>query len=180
MFQTAGTPRACYVCYKPTTVVLATMNTVDFIYVCEGHLTDPGFAAKVAEPESSDDVGVNGKKVGLSPDEIAKVKADWEERQARKKEKDKEKEKEKEKGKKDDSGKAQEDKEGKSTEDRKASATPPNTNSGPVTPRNTHERYTLHRDIFALRQAEHRKRRQIAQANALAPRLPQAPKAPLP
>lgn len=181
--RTAGTPRACYVCYKPTTTVLATVNTVDFIYVCDGHLTDPGFAAKVGE--SGDGVGAGAKKMGLSPEEIAKVKADWEERQARKKEKEKEKskdkeqEKEKEKNKKE-SDKAQEDKEGKSTKDRQESATPPNAGSGSATPQPTHERYTLHRDIFALRLAEHRRRRQAAQASALAPRLPQAPKAPLP
>ena len=70
-FQTAGTPRACYVCYKPTTTVLATVNTVDFVYCCDGHLTDPGFATKVNE--SSDGAGAGAKKVGLSPEEIAET-----------------------------------------------------------------------------------------------------------
>ncbi|GJE84932.1 Vfa1 domain-containing protein [Phanerochaete sordida] len=178
--RTAGTPRACYVCYKPTTTVLATVNTVDFVYCCDGHLADPGFAAKVSN--SGEGTVAGTQKAGLSPEEIAKVKAEWEERQARKKEKEKskdaDKDQEKEKEKKA-SDKTQEDKEGKLAKDRQ-SATPPSSSPRPDTPQATHERYTLHRDVFAMRQAEHRRRKQTAQANALAPRLPQAPRAPLP
>ena len=47
--------------------------------------------------------------------------------------------------------------------------------ASPAPPAPTHQRYTLHRDIFALRLAEHRRRRQAAQAKELAPRLPGAP-----
>ena len=122
--------------------------------------------------------------MGLGSEEIAKVKAEWEERQARKKAKEKEKKKEQEK----DEDKGKEDKEGKSTESRKDAATldserkstlssPPATSA---TPQPTHQRYSLHRDIFAMRLAEHRKRRQTAQAKELAPRLPHPPNAPLP
>lgn len=50
--------------------------------------------------------------------------------------------------------------------------------STPGTP--AHQKYTLHRDIFALRLAEHRKQRQTAQAKELAPRLPGAPRGSLP
>lgn len=166
-------------CYKPTLTVLATLNTVDFLYTCESHLTDPGFASRVGE--SGDGVGAGAKKMGLSPEEIAKVKADWEERQARKKEKEKEKVKEQEKDSEKDKT---EDKEGKTTKGKesttssKASAPPTPAPSTPSPP--AHERYALHRDIFALRLAEHRRRRQAAQAKELAPRLPQAPRAPIP
>lgn len=36
----AGTERPCYVCRMPTTTVLATLNTEDFLYACPKHLTD--------------------------------------------------------------------------------------------------------------------------------------------
>lgn len=154
--------------------MLATINTVDFIYVCDVHLTDPGFASLVSE--TNDGVGATGgaKKMGLSPEEIAKVKEEWEERQKRKQEKEKEKEKEKAKDAKDG------DKDGKSDKDTKSSTKKavPST-SGSVTPASpptpTHQRYTLHRDIFALRLADHRRRRQATQAKELAPRLPGVP-----
>ena len=157
--------------------MLATGNTVDFLYTCDSHLVDPGFASKVVE-----NVDVGGTKTsGLSPEEIAKVKAEWEERQARKKEKAKEQKKAKES----DKDKDGEDKEGKSNKDHKGSSTPAKASSPPApvtstTPQPAHQRYILHRDIFSMRQAEHRKRRQQAQANQLAPLLPQAPRSPLP
>ena len=48
------------------------------------------------------------------------------------------------------------------------------------TSRPTHERYVLHRNIFALRTAEHRRKRQAAQTKDLAPRFPGAPSGSLP
>jgi AAA-ATPase Vps4-associated protein 1 len=140
-------------------VVLATAQTVDFIYVCENHLTDPGFASPIADPAET-------KKV-VSAEEIAKVKEEWEAKQKRKAEKAKEKEK----------------KEGDDKEEEKKTTTItkepapvklPITPPTPPTP--THKKYALHRDMFALRLTEHRKRRQTAQVKALAPRLPGAPR----
>ncbi|KAI0722182.1 VPS4-associated protein 1 [Cerioporus squamosus] len=168
--RAVGTAKPCYVCNKPTTTVLATINTVDFLYTCDTHLSDPGFASQVGS--TNDGVGAGGaKKMGLSPEEIAKVKAEWEERQKKKTEKAKEKEKDKE----------GDDKDAKDGEKKKSalpgSLTPPSATPAPATP--THQRYTLHRDIFALRLAEHRRRRQAAQAKELAPRLPGAPLSPL-
>ena len=159
-YQTTGTPKACYVCYKPTTTVLATINTTDFLYTCDTHLTDPGFASSVSE--SSD--GASGvRKLGPSPEEIEKVKNEWEETQKRKQEKEKEKESEK---------KDKDKEEGKeSLKDTKPMASPPT----PVARAPTHQKFVLHRDMFALRLSEHRKRRQTAQAKELAPRFPGAP-----
>jgi len=157
--------------------VLATLNTVDFLYACDTHLTDPGFASQVGE--SNDGVGAGGaKKLGLSPEELAKVKEEWEERQKKKEEKEKEKAKEKDKEKED-------DKEGdkdKKTKEKSSSTSPKSSVSPSPTPTATpkHERYTLHRDMFTMRLAEHRRRRQAAAAKALAPRLPGAPRSPLP
>ncbi|KAF8665821.1 hypothetical protein AX16_000264 [Volvariella volvacea WC 439] len=176
--RTAGTPRACYICYKPTTTVLATINTVDFLYTCTGHLKDPGFAAQVTE---TGDAAGGSQKPALSPEEIAKVKEEWEAQQKKKAEKQKEEAKAKE-GKdgetdaeKQNKGKNEQQGESKSKESPKS---PHSVSSGSSTPSSpAHERYTLHRDFFAtsVRLAEHRKRRQTTQAKELAPRLPGAP-----
>ncbi|KAI1789025.1 VPS4-associated protein 1 [Ganoderma leucocontextum] len=174
--RVVGTAKACYICNKPTTTVLATINTLDFLYTCDTHLSDPGFASQVGS--TNDGVGAGGaKKMGLSPEEIAKVKAEYEERQKKRVEKAKEKGKDKEAEK---DGKEDQEKDAK---DVKKSSTPgtksaPSSSASPPTP--THQRYTLHRDIFALRLAEHRRRKQAAQAKELAPRLPGAPATPLP
>lgn len=102
------------------------------------------------------------------------MKADWEEKQKRKAEKAKEKEGEEGKGEDKDGGKPKDD----ASKD-KATKTPPKVTSpapAPAPQRPSHEKYALHRDMFALRTAEHRKRRQTAQVKELAPRLPGAPR----
>jgi len=115
--------------------------------------------------ESGD--GVEGaRKLGISPEEIDKVKQEWEIQQKQKKDKE--------------AAKQKEDKEetdrGESKGSDKTSKIP-GTLAAASTPRPplTHQRFTLHRDIFALRLSEHRKRRQAAQAKLLAPMLPGAP-----
>lgn len=150
--------------------MLATINTVDFIYTCDAHLTDRGFASLV---ESTD----TARKPDIGADEIAKVKEEWEEKQKRKAEKEKadkekEKEKEKDKEKKDDKKDNEKEKEGSKSPKIPGSLSPPT----PQTPAATHQRYTLHRDMFSMRLTEHRKRRQASQAKELAPRLPGAPR----
>jgi hypothetical protein len=110
----------------------------------------------------------------LSAEEIARVKADWEEKQKRKAGKPKEKEAEKEKGDDKDGGKPKDE----STKD-KTTETPPKITSpapAPTPQQPSHEKYALHRDMFALRTAEHRRRKQTTQAKELAPRLPGAPR----
>ena len=115
--------------------------------------------------ESSD--GASGvRKLGLSPEEIEKVKKEWEETQKKKQERETAK-KEKESEKKD-----KDKEEGKeSLKDTKPIASAPT----PVARIPAHQRFVLHRDMFALRLSEHRKRRQAAQAKELAPRFPGAP-----
>ena len=173
-----GTPKACYVCNKPTTTVLATINTVDFLYTCDAHLSDPGFASQVGA--TNDAVGAGGvRKMGLSPEEIAKVKAEWEDRQKKKAEKAKAGEKGKEEKGEDGDGNDKSKDSGKKSASPSAPS-PPSSSASPAPATPTHQRYTLHRDMFALRLAEHRRRRQAAQAKELAPRLPGAPATPLP
>ena len=169
--QAVATAKPCFVCYKPTTIVLATINTVDFLYTCPVHLTDPGFATALGE--SNDGTAGGPRKMGLSAEEIAKVKEEWEERQKKRLEKEKAKQKE-EDSKKDKSDDKKADKE--TTTEPKAEAPA----SAPTTPTPSHQRFTLHRDFFAMRLAEHRKRRQMAQVRELAPRLPGAPNGGLP
>ncbi|KAJ6627531.1 VPS4-associated protein 1 [Mycena sp. CBHHK59/15] len=170
--RTAGTPKACYICHKPTTTVLATVPLVDFLYTCPTHLTDPGFASSFVDPNAS----AAASKPALSQEDIGKVVAEWEDRQ-KKKEKEKKEKEDKEKGNKDtkdtdeDKGKDK----AKDTKDAMASPKMPGSLT-PKSPPPTHERYTLHRDMFSMRQGEHRKRRQTAQAKDLAPRLPGAPR----
>lgn len=145
---------------------MATAQTVDFLYTCESHLKDPGFASRIADDPPTKPV--------LSAEEIAQVKADWEKRQKRKAESAKEKETEKGKGDDKDGGKSK-DESGKD----KTTKTPPKVTSPTLSPtpqKPSHEKYALHRDMFALRTTEHRKRRQTAQVKELAPRLPGAPR----
>jgi len=159
--RATGTSKACYVCYKPSSTVLATINTTDFFYTCDTHLTDPGFATLVKS--DSDD------KPTLSAEEIAKVRKEWEEAQKRKEEKEAEAKK-----------KAEEAKDAKEADGEakpaKKVVSVPGTWIPPPPPTPTHQKYTLHRDMFSLRQSEHRRRRQTAQAKSLAPRLPGAPR----
>ncbi|KAA1466078.1 DUF1742-domain-containing protein [Dentipellis sp. KUC8613] len=180
--RTAGTPKACYVCYKPTPTVLATANAVDFIYTCDAHLKDPGFATQLGD--SGDGVSPGGaKKMGLSPEEIAKVKEEWEEKQRRKKEKAEKAKAEKEAAAKD-GEKKDEDKESAGKDKKSKSPSPmpktpgslPASPSGSGTPTPSHDRYALHRDLFAMRLNEHRKQRQSKQMRELAPKLPGAPR----
>jgi len=102
------------------------------------------------------------------------VKADWEEEQKRKAEIAKEKEAEKGKGDDKNDGKPKEESSKDMATKTPPKVTSPAPSSAPQKP--SHEKYTLHRDMFALRTAEHRRRRKNAQAKELAPRLPGAPR----
>jgi len=144
------------------------------LYTCATHLSDPGFATKIVdEPLQSPTAAP-----AVSQEAIDQIKKEWEEKQRKRKEKEKEKEKEKKQD--DEEGKAKKDKESNEGTTKKAK-TPPGGLSPPASGMSTpatpsHEKYVLHRDVFALRQAEHRRRRQTNQAKDLAPRLPAAPR----
>ena len=109
----------------------------------------------------------------MSKEEIARVKAEWEAKEARKKDKAKETAKG---GGKDAEGEAGNEEEGgkKGAKSPSPSGSSTAAGSGAATP-TTHKRYSLHRDFFAMRQAEHRRKRQTKQTQELAPRLPGAP-----
>lgn len=124
------------------------MNTVDFIYTCPNHLNDHNFATRIVDEAPA--------KSSVSPEEVAKIKQEWEEKQKRKQEKEKEqaKEKEKEKAKEDGKKDEKKDEEGSSSKSKEGSkspkppgALPASGTSTPSTP--THEKYALHRDFYA-------------------------------
>ncbi|KZS98095.1 DUF1742-domain-containing protein [Sistotremastrum niveocremeum HHB9708] len=158
--RAVATPRLCYMCNRETSTVLATLNTTDFLYTCDTHLTDYGFATLLDPPAEP-------SKPAISQAEIDKAKKEWEERQERKKAKEKEKEKEKSDDKKDD----------KDKEDKPKSPSP--ASPPPAAPTRTHQRYSLHRDVFAMRVAEQKRRRQTKAVKEVAPRLPGAPRSSL-
>ncbi|KAH8102813.1 DUF1742-domain-containing protein [Phellopilus nigrolimitatus] len=179
--RAAATQKSCFVCSRPTATVLATKDSVDFFYACDGHLKDPGFASAVGE--GADGAGGVRKPV-LSEDEIQRVKEEYEEKQRRRKEKEKEKEKakeaEKEKEKEAEKEGTAASKSGAKDEQqaKTPSASLPSRSQSPSAPApaSTHQRFALHREIFAMRRDVHRKRRQAAQAKEVAPRLPSAPR----
>ncbi|KAJ2915011.1 hypothetical protein MD484_g5386, partial [Candolleomyces efflorescens] len=133
--RTAGTAKSCYVCYRPTPTVLATINTVDFIYVCPGHLSDSNFASRIADAEAP-------AKSSVSAEEIAKIKQEWEDKQKKKQEKEKEKGKEEK-----EDGKDKKSDAGSSKEASKSPTPAPAASTKPAAP--AHERYSLHRDFYA-------------------------------
>lgn len=118
----------------------------------------------------------------MSKEEIARVKAEWEAKEARRKAK--------ENGKSGAEGKEAEEKEaggdGKKNNGAKSpspsipggvsSSSPSSSQSGSSTAATpTHKRYSLRREFYAMRQTEHRRRKQTKQMQELAPRLPGAP-----
>jgi hypothetical protein len=141
---------------------------VDFVYTCQTHLSDKGFATKVDPAQRS-----------VSSEDIDEVKREWEQKQAAKGEKETKKEKESGKDKEEDKDKDKGKSEGKGEDSKEMKKkTAPSTSTikqSPTPPSSTHEKYILHRDIFSLRQGEHRKARQAKAAKELAPRLPGAP-----
>jgi AAA-ATPase Vps4-associated protein 1 len=168
-------------CYRPTTTVLATLNTTDFLYTCDGHLTDRGFATLIEPHDAAS--GTEAKKM-VSDEEIHRVKEEWEERQKRAREKEKEKEKETAGGKDAnlEGGKdANKESDTKKTPTPKPPPPPPSPipvpgSSTASAAKPTHQRYTLHRDVWSMRLAEHKKKRQTNAVKEVAPRLPMTPR----
>ena len=156
-------------CFRPTTTVLATLNATDFLYTCDGHLTDRGFATLI-EPPPDASAASETKKV--SDEEIRRIKEEWEERQKRAQEKEGAKagDKDGDKGKESDTKQSPTPK-----------PTPPPPSPIPVpgasaAAKPTHQRYVLHRDVWSMRLAEHKKKRQTTAVKEVAPRLPTTPR----
>ena len=149
-------------CMRPTTTVLATMKSEDFLYTCDGHLEDANFASKVK----------------VTGEAIAEVKREWEERQVKQG---------KVKQGQVEQGKVKQVEQGKVKQGQVESQV--NQVNQVESLQVKHEQYILHRDFFSskyslppsilltapVRRAEHRRRREAAQARVLGVRLPRVP-----
>lgn len=146
-------------CNRETRTVL--WNPQDWLYTCDTHLTDPGFATLIVDPSPV----APPPNPALNEEELKKIKEEWEERQKKRK---------------DAAVAANKDGETKkadmraviTTENKKPPAqlfTSPNAEP-------THQKYTLHRQVFAMRVNALKKKQQASQAKAVAPRLPLVPR----
>ena len=152
-------------CMRPTTTVLATMKSEDFLYTCDGHLEDANFASKVK----------------VTGEAIAEVKREWEERQVKQVEQGKVKQVEQ--------GKVKQGQVEQSQVKQGQVESQVNQVNQVESLQVKHEQYILHRDFFSskyslppsilltapVRRAEHRRRREAAQARVLGVRLPRVP-----
>ena len=144
-------------CNRETRTVL--WNPQDWLYTCDTHLTDPGFATLVVDPAPAAPI----TKPALSEEELKKIKEEWEERQKKKK----------------DAAAASKDGEPKK-DDAKPEAMenkmPPAQLFTSPNAEPTHQKYTLHRQIFGMRVNALKKKQLASQAKAVAPRLPIVPR----
>ncbi|ODN72677.1 hypothetical protein L202_08116 [Cryptococcus amylolentus CBS 6039] len=151
-----GTAKSCYICHRPTTTVLATLKTEDFLYTCEVHLSDPGFASPIAPPPQLS---------APSAEDIRKVVADYHARDSRKKE-----------------ASAKPDEKEKDPKDAKSPSPAPSpaptvpTSTPPAQP--THRKFALHGKMFEIRKQEMRRREQGVKAREVGRGLPQSPISP--
>ncbi len=143
--------------------MLSTVDVADFLYTCETHLSDPGFATEVSDPETS--------KPRVSVEEIEKIKREYDEKQKSKK------------AATPTIGTSESKKNG-SEESASASQPSPGGSGSASTAlaegRQSHRRFTLHRQYFAMRQDVHRRKENMAKLKEVAPKLPRAPTSRLP
>lgn len=86
---TAEPGKACFVCSRPSTVVLVstTAGAGDFFYICSGHLSDRNFATLLL-PQQAASGAESAVRIPhkVSKEEVQKVKEEYESRQRAKKE----------------------------------------------------------------------------------------------
>ncbi|WWC61468.1 uncharacterized protein I303_104052 [Kwoniella dejecticola CBS 10117] len=170
-----GTARPCYICHRPTTTVLATLKTEDFLYTCEGHLLDAASPISPPTPAASP---------GPSAEDIKKVIAEHQAREARKaekgnndsKDKDKEGAEDKDKVKNKDKDKDQVKSPASNTPSIPTATSPSPSPSQPPLPAPTHKKYALHRHIFEMRKNELKRKEMGNKAKEVSRGLPQVPR----
>ena len=96
--------KACWICYKPSSTVLATPDQDDWFHICPGHLTDRKFAI----PKDEQDLAEKKWKEELEQ-EIESVKKEFAEKMRKKLDRRKQKEYEKEDKKEEKKKEAKED-----------------------------------------------------------------------
>jgi hypothetical protein len=144
-------------CNRETRTVL--WNPHDWLYTCDTHLIDPGFATLVAEPAPAGPT----PKPAPSEEELKKIREEWEERQKKKKYAAA-------------TAAANKNEETKKDDAKAEVKKPPAQLFASPNAEPTHQKYTLHRQIFAMRVNALKKKQQASQAKAVAPRLPIVPR----
>ncbi|WVO15168.1 hypothetical protein L204_102812 [Cryptococcus depauperatus] len=157
-----GTAKPCYICMRPTTTVLATLKTEDFLYTCDGHLSDSGFVIQMT-PFAAE------KKP--TEQDIQKVIADYHAREAKKKDAQS----------KDKAGSENKDgdqpKEGTLSSSVAASSSSSSaTAASPTTTETVHRKYSLQSKIFEARKNELKRREMGVKARQVGQGLPQVPR----
>lgn len=99
--------RACWICYKPSPVVLITPESDDWFHICASHLQDRNFAI----PQDAEDPAKKKRDEEIQA-EIEALKKEYDEKQRKKAEKRKSKDS------KDKSSKAEDDKAEKEKQDK--------------------------------------------------------------
>nr|XP_019013219.1 uncharacterized protein I206_01284 [Kwoniella pini CBS 10737]OCF52000.1 hypothetical protein I206_01284 [Kwoniella pini CBS 10737] len=148
-----GTSRPCFICNRPTTTVLATIKTEDFLYTCDSHLTDT--ASPISSPTP---IPALTPTSGPSAEDLKKVISEYQSREARKLDKDKVKKDEKDTD-KDKEKENENDKINSSTSIPSTQSIPTSTVQPPI-PAPTHKKYALHRHIFEMRKNELKRKEQ--------------------
>lgn len=142
--------RACFICYKPTTSVMVNETpNADFFYICDSHLTDPGFARLDPEYELA------LKKSEAEQAEIDQLKAEWDAKKQKQAQKN---------SKKDDS------KDDKDSKEKGSSASSTNSVSPPPPPPKTpigRPTYELNKGVFKLRLGNKRQKMQEKKTKSL-------------
>ncbi|AFR97261.2 hypothetical protein C343_05406 [Cryptococcus neoformans C23] len=160
-----ATEKPCYICHRPTVTVLATLKMEDWLYTCDGHLSDPGFASLIPPTTASP------TPVRPSSEDIRKVVAEYKAREA---------EKSKSAGGKDKGGeggsKVQDKGKDKGKESPKSPASPAPASTPTPTPTPTHRKFALHRAIFDMRRNELKRREMGVKAREVGKGLPQVPR----
>ncbi|EAL19441.1 hypothetical protein CNBH0130 [Cryptococcus deneoformans B-3501A] len=159
-----ATEKPCYICRRPTTTVLATLKMEDWLYACDGHLSD--LASLIPPPTPASPTPAKP-----SPEDIRKVVAEYQAREAGRSKSAAGKDKEGEGGPKDqDKGKE------KGRESPKSPASPAPASTPTPAPTPTHRKFALHRAIFDMRRNELKRREMGVKAREVGRGLPQVPR----
>ncbi|KGB76690.2 hypothetical protein CNBG_2528 [Cryptococcus deuterogattii R265] len=161
-----ATEKPCYICHRPTTTVLTTLKMEDWLYTCDGHLSDPGFASLIPPPTPA-----SSTPTKPSAEDIRKVVTEYQARESAKSKSAAERDKEDGSGYKDQDKKKEKDKESPKSP---ASPTPASTPTPAPTP--THRKFALHRAIFDMRRNELKRREMGVKAREVGRGLPQVPR----
>ncbi|CAO1629092.1 unnamed protein product [Sympodiomycopsis kandeliae] len=180
-----STQKACFICSRPTPVVLVSVKAQaeDFFYICANHLNDRNFATLIPQQQQQQQQQQQSKQEERLPDKVSKeeierVKQEWIARQAAKKDKKADENKDSDK-------KEEEQQKGwlayiastikdstigassaPANKPAVTASTPPPAAASTTTPP-SHEHYALHRSFYQMRIDAYNKKVAIKRAKEL-------------